>query len=216
MQRCVLGRTSSIFVHILPLDKNTIYITVFWNVMCSLADRYQHFVWTCCLHHYDCKANGSHSSEMLVPVYKTLQHHIPEILATVYKILHFRRLSYLSHCENLKLQTFSLQFPFCHPTSLIICIYCLMPLTVLMDKLCSFCFSPLAHSCSLVEHLPLNFVLEINIILNFVLELHLPIMWDTCFKNTYKNWQNYTLLFCSVLDRQQEDNIFWTAASNML
>jgi len=43
---------------------------------------------------------------MLVSVYKTLQHHILEIVVTVYKILHFRKLSYLSHCENLKSQTF--------------------------------------------------------------------------------------------------------------
>jgi hypothetical protein len=172
-----------------------------------LANRYQHFVWTCCLHHHDCKTNGSCSSEMLVSVYKTLQYHIPEILVTVYKILHFRTLFYFSHCENLQAQTFSLQFPFCHPTSLTICIYCLMPLTVHMDKLCRFFFSPLWHSFLLVEHLPLKFFLENNIVLNFFLEHHLPIMWETCFKNTYKNWWNYTLFFCSVLDRQQEDNI---------
>ena len=110
--------------------------------MCSLADTYQHFVWTCSLHQYDCKINESHSSEMLVSVYKNLQHHIPEIMATVYKMLHFMRLSYLLHCENLKSHTFSLQFPFGHPTSLIICIYCRMPLNVLMNKLYSFLQSP--------------------------------------------------------------------------
>jgi hypothetical protein len=113
--------------------------------MCGLADRYQHFVWSCCLHHHDCKRNESRSYKMLVFVYKNLQHHIPEILATLYKILHFRRLSYSSHCEDLKSQTFSLQFPFWHPTTLIICIYCLMLLTVLMDKLCSFLQSPVTQ-----------------------------------------------------------------------
>ena len=156
--------------------------------MCGLAERYQHFVWSCCLHHHDCKRNESRSSEMLVSVYKNLQHHIPEIPATLYNILHFRRLSYSSHCEDLKSQTFSLsQFPFWHPTILIICINCLMLLTVLMDKLCSFLQS-LSHSFSLVEHFPMNFVLENNIIPNFVLEYHLPIMQETNFKNTYKNW----------------------------
>jgi len=34
----------------------------------------------------------------------------------------------------------------------------------------------------------MNFVLENNIIPNFVLEYHLPIMQETNFKNTYKNW----------------------------
>jgi hypothetical protein len=125
---------------------------------------------------------------MLVFVYKNLQHHTPEILATLHNILHFRRLSNSSHCEDLKSQTFSLsQFLFRHPTILIICIYCLMLLNVLMDKLCSFLQS-LSHSFSLVEHLSMNFVLENNIIPNFLLEYHLPIMQETHFKNTYKNW----------------------------
>jgi hypothetical protein len=49
-----------------------------------------------------------------------------------------------------------------------------MPLTVLTDKLCSFLQS-LSHGFSLVEHLPINFVLENNIIPNSVLEYTLPL-----------------------------------------
>ena len=40
MQRCLIGRTISIFPHKLSNDKNTIHITFFWNVMFSLADRF--------------------------------------------------------------------------------------------------------------------------------------------------------------------------------
>jgi hypothetical protein len=120
------------------------------------------------------------SSEMVVSIYKNLQHHIPEILATVYKILHFRRLSYFSHCQNLKSHTF-LQFPFCHPTSLIICIDCLMPLTVLMNKLCSFLQSPVTQF--FISWTPSYELCSWKWYYSkFFFEHHLPIMWETCFK----------------------------------
>jgi hypothetical protein len=43
-------------------------------------------------------------------------------------------------------------------------------------------FSPQSHSFSLVEHLPLNFALENNIILNFVLNITFPL----CGRNVSK------------------------------
>ena len=151
------------------------------------------------------ETNGSGSSEMFVSVYKTLQHHVPEILATVYKILHVRRLSsYFLHCENLKSHTVSLQFLFCHPTSLIICIYCLMLLTVLIDKLCSFLQSP-------VTQFFISWTSSSDLC-SWTSPYHH--VWDMFQKHIQELVKLY-IIYLQCFGQATEDKIFWTAASSM-
>lgn len=89
----LLHRTCNKYVAMVNCLKRYKHLkSVFFATSCSLADGYQHFIRTCCLHLQDQKVTqASHKQRQNVDLYQTAQSYIPDDSK-----LHSR------NCENFK------------------------------------------------------------------------------------------------------------------